>query len=86
MIKATHNIHNPIQSHLVHISLIANKCSTRSVMSIETSVSDRFGQRHVQVSLMFFLLFLSNALRINMSLGIVAMTDSETTNAEVTIN
>lgn len=48
------------------------------------SVANKFGVRHIQVALMFALLFISNALRVNMSLGIVAMTDPEETRAEVT--
>lgn len=45
--------------------------------------NNKFGVRHIQVALMFALLFLANALRVNMSLGIVAMTDPETANGEV---
>lgn len=41
------------------------------------------GMRHIQVALLFALLFLANGFRMIMSLGIVAMNDPETTNAEV---
>lgn len=52
------------------------------------SLSDLFkcanlGVRHAQVALLFFLLLLANAFRVNMSLAIVAMIDPQTTNAEV---
>lgn len=35
------------------------------------------GVRHIQVALLFLLLFLANALRVVMSLSIVAMTDPD---------
>lgn len=44
------------------------------------------GVRHIQVALLFVLLFLANALRVIMSMAIVAMTDPDsqtTTNSEV---
>lgn len=43
----------------------------------------KFGVRHVQVALMVALLFLANAFRVSMSLGIVAMTNPDTTHVEV---
>ena len=43
----------------------------------------RIGVRHFQVFLLFLLLFLAQAFRANMSLGIVAMTDEENTSDEV---
>lgn len=41
------------------------------------------GVRHIQVLLLFFLLLLANALRVNMSLAIVVMLDPTATNSEV---
>lgn len=38
----------------------------------------KFGVRHQQAVLLFFLLFFCNALRTNLSVGIVAMTDHST--------
>lgn len=35
-----------------------------------------FGLRHIQVIMLFFGLFLAYGLRVNMSIGIVAMTDN----------
>ena len=48
-------------------------------------VAKKFGSRHFQVGLLFVMLFLSQALRVNMSLGIVAMTDTTDTRDEVNI-
>lgn len=38
-------------------------------------ISGWFGVRHVQVFLAFYLMFIAYGLRVNLSVGIVAMTD-----------
>lgn len=40
--------------------------------------ASKFGVRHIQTVLLFFLLFICNALRTNLSVAIVAMTDKTT--------
>lgn len=47
------------------------------------AIFSKIGVRHVQVGLLFVLLLLSNALRVNMSIGIVAITDQTTTDVQV---
>lgn len=55
-------------------------------MGISLANRANLGVRHTQVALLFFLLLLANAFRVNISLAIVAMIDPETTNAEVMID
>ncbi|KAJ8980969.1 hypothetical protein NQ317_013423 [Molorchus minor] len=50
----------------------------RTIQFLNVGVGPAFGKRHVQVILMFLLIAFSYAMRVNLSVAIVAMTDNST--------
>ncbi|KAJ3645134.1 hypothetical protein Zmor_022820 [Zophobas morio] len=56
-----------------------------AILKLRTSPSTLFGVRHVQVLLNFFLTFIAYGIRVNLSVGIVAMTTKSSDNPDIPV-